>query len=50
MELNEPTDLVIAPMDDTEMAQIFGIPVDDKDKEKQSDDANLPEDGNIYFF
>ena len=33
VELAEQTDLVIAPMDDTEMANLFGIPVDEKDTE-----------------
>ena len=31
--------MVIAPLDDTEMANLFGIPVDDKDKEKKKRDA-----------
>lgn len=39
VELKEHTDLVIAPLADTEMATLFGIPVDDKDKEKGSDEA-----------
>ena len=30
VELDEPTDLVIAPMPDIEMAKLFGIPVDDR--------------------
>ena len=32
VEIAERTDLVIAPMPDTEMAKLFGIPVDDRDK------------------
>jgi hypothetical protein len=43
VELDEPTDLIIAPMADTEMAKIFGIPVDDRDKEK-ADETNLVDD------
>ncbi|KAE8788617.1 hypothetical protein D1007_37325 [Hordeum vulgare] len=39
VELEEPTDLVIAPIADTEMAKLFGIPVDDRD-EKERDEAN----------
>ncbi|KAE8785142.1 hypothetical protein D1007_41217 [Hordeum vulgare] len=39
VELEEPTDLVIAPIADTEMAKIFGIPVDDRDEEER-DEAN----------
>jgi hypothetical protein len=35
VELAEQTDLVIAPMDDTEMANLFGIPVDEKDKKNK---------------
>ena len=44
VELAERTDLVIAPIADTKMAEMFGIPVDDRDKEK--DDCTLPADGN----
>ncbi|KAE8768386.1 hypothetical protein D1007_60124 [Hordeum vulgare] len=39
VELEEPTDLVIAPIADTEMAKLFGIPVDDRDEEER-DEAN----------
>ncbi|KAE8773289.1 hypothetical protein D1007_54589 [Hordeum vulgare] len=39
VELEDPTDLVIAPIADTEMAKLFGIPVDDKDEEER-DEAN----------
>ncbi|KAE8772399.1 hypothetical protein D1007_55609 [Hordeum vulgare] len=39
VELEEPTNLVIAPIADTEMAKLFGIPVDDKDEEER-DEAN----------
>jgi hypothetical protein len=39
VELHEDTDLVIAPMAGTEMAKMFGIPVDDRDKEKEMDEA-----------
>ena len=35
VELDEPTDLVIAPMPDIEMAKLFGIPVDDRDKQEK---------------
>ena len=38
VEIDEPTDLVIAPMPDTEMAKLFGIPVDNRDEE-ESDEA-----------
>ena len=44
VELNEKTDLVITPISDIDMAQMFGIQVDDKDKEK--DDNFSPADGN----
>ncbi|KAE8775460.1 hypothetical protein D1007_52017 [Hordeum vulgare] len=37
--LEEPIDLVIAPIADTEMAKLFGIPVDDRDEEER-DEAN----------
>ncbi|KAE8811724.1 hypothetical protein D1007_11524 [Hordeum vulgare] len=39
VELEEPTDLVIAPIADTEMAKLFGIPIDDRDEEER-DEAN----------
>ncbi|KAE8797249.1 hypothetical protein D1007_27623 [Hordeum vulgare] len=39
VELEEPTDLVITPIADTEMAKLFGIPVDDRDEEER-DEAN----------
>ncbi|KAE8769099.1 hypothetical protein D1007_59370 [Hordeum vulgare] len=39
VELEEPTDLVIAAIADTEMAKLFGIPVDDRDEEER-DEAN----------
>ena len=44
VELNEKTDLVITPISDIDMAEMFGIQVDDKDKEK--DDSSLPAEGN----
>ncbi|KAE8804736.1 hypothetical protein D1007_19299 [Hordeum vulgare] len=44
VELNEKTDLVITPISDIDMAEMFGIQVDDKDKEK--DESSLPADGN----
>ncbi|KAE8794787.1 hypothetical protein D1007_30323 [Hordeum vulgare] len=44
VELNEKTDLVITAIYDIDMAEMFGIQVDDKDKEK--DDSSLPADGN----
>ncbi|KAE8814537.1 putative LRR receptor-like serine/threonine-protein kinase [Hordeum vulgare] len=44
VELNEKTDLFIAPISNIDMAEMFGIQVDDKDKEK--DDSSLPADGN----
>ena len=42
VELDEPTDLVIAPMPDTEMAKLFGIPVNDRDKEGERGESSLP--------
>ncbi|KAE8801420.1 outer envelope pore protein 16-3, chloroplastic/mitochondrial-like [Hordeum vulgare] len=51
VELEEPTNLVIAPIADTEMAKLFGIPVDDRDEEERdeantsdNDDTELSED------
>ncbi|KAE8820183.1 hypothetical protein D1007_01896 [Hordeum vulgare] len=41
VELNEPTDLVIAPMDDSEMAKKFAILVPDEDKE-ENDETTKP--------
>ncbi|KAE8806310.1 hypothetical protein D1007_17556 [Hordeum vulgare] len=45
VEFNEKTDLVIAPISDIDMAEMFGIQVDDKDKEK--DDNSLPADDDV---
>ena len=46
VEIPERTDLVIAPMSDIKMAKLYGIPVDDKDKEQDRDkSANRDEDG-----
>ncbi|KAE8804737.1 hypothetical protein D1007_19300 [Hordeum vulgare] len=44
VELDELTDLVIAPMPHIEMAKRFGIPVDDRDKEghKQRGESSFP--------
>ncbi|KAE8787652.1 hypothetical protein D1007_38351 [Hordeum vulgare] len=42
--VSQKNDLVIAPISDIDMAEMFGIQVDDKDKEK--DDSSLPADGN----
>jgi hypothetical protein len=45
VELNEKTDLVIAPISDIEMAKMFGIPVDDRDEGRATeDDSSLPAD------
>ncbi|KAE8806648.1 hypothetical protein D1007_17174 [Hordeum vulgare] len=51
VELEEPIDLVIAPIADTDMANLFGIPVDDRDEEERdaantsdNDDIELSED------
>ena len=41
VELDEPTDLVIAPMPDIEMAKLFGIPVDDRDNQEKGE-SSLP--------
>ena len=46
VEISDRTDLVIAPMSDIQMAILFGIPVDDKDKEKESDET--ADDGNRH--
>jgi hypothetical protein len=46
VELHERTDLVIAPKSDIEMATVFGIPVDEKDKEKDMDEYEMPADAN----
>src|SRR4051812_8681212 len=46
VELPECTDLVIAPISDIEMARMFGIPVDDKYKEKDIDESKMPADAN----
>jgi hypothetical protein len=43
------TDLVIAPMADTKMAKMFGIPVDDRDKEKKID-KHVADDGIRHFL
>jgi hypothetical protein len=37
VEINVYTDLVIAPISDIEMAKLFGIPVDEKDEEKEKE-------------
>ena len=47
VEIAERTDLIIAPMDDIEMAKLFGIPVDERDEEKDADEDSSAEDGNI---
>ena len=39
VEIHDRTNLVIAPIDDIEMAKLFGIPIDDRDKEKKRDEA-----------
>jgi hypothetical protein len=41
IEVEEHTDLIIAPMTDIEMTKMFGIPIDDRDKEKKSDETNM---------
>jgi hypothetical protein len=50
VQLEERTDLVIAPMTDIEMAKMFGISVDDRDKRKKSDKTNFPANANINSF
>jgi hypothetical protein len=40
VDINDQTDLVIAPISDIEMANLFGIPVDEEDKKKESDEAD----------
>ncbi|KAE8790645.1 hypothetical protein D1007_35068 [Hordeum vulgare] len=51
VELDEPIDLVIAPMLYIEMAKLFGIPVNDKDKERGEsslrDNADEDVDGQL---
>ncbi|KAE8768127.1 hypothetical protein D1007_60436 [Hordeum vulgare] len=42
VELNDPTDLGIAPMDDTEMDKFFGIPLADEDKEAKDGESSMP--------
>ncbi|KAE8771643.1 hypothetical protein D1007_56456 [Hordeum vulgare] len=46
VELNDPTDLVIASMDDIEMANFFSISVVDEDKEEKDDESSMPTDTN----
>ena len=48
VQLEDTTDLVIAPMADTEMAKFFGIPVDpvDDQDEEERDESSLPNDAN----
>ncbi|KAE8788690.1 hypothetical protein D1007_37261 [Hordeum vulgare] len=41
VELNDPTDLVIAPMNDTEMINFFDIPVADEDKEEKDGESSM---------
>ncbi|KAE8802941.1 Auxin-induced protein 5NG4 [Hordeum vulgare] len=57
VELEEPTDLVIAPIVGTDMAKLFGIPVDDRDEDKRdesntsdNDDRELSEDVDEQFM
>jgi hypothetical protein len=51
VELHKGTDLVIAPMADTEMAKMFGIPVDDRDKEKEKEmDEAVADDGKSHIY
>jgi hypothetical protein len=51
VELHEGTDLVIAPMAHTEMAKMFGIPVDDRDKEKEKKmDEAAADDGKSHIY
>ncbi|KAE8807038.1 hypothetical protein D1007_16715 [Hordeum vulgare] len=44
VDLEKRTNLVIAPIADIKMAKLFGIPVDDRDKEK--DDTSVPAGAN----
>ncbi|KAK1607506.1 hypothetical protein QYE76_031179 [Lolium multiflorum] len=44
VDISDRTDLIIAPMSDIQVATMFGIPVDEKDKEKEKDEA--ADDGN----
>ncbi|KAK1617837.1 hypothetical protein QYE76_023354 [Lolium multiflorum] len=44
VDISDRTYLVIAPMSDIQMATMFGIPVDEKDKKKEKDEA--ADDGN----
>jgi hypothetical protein len=51
VELHEGIDLVIAPMANTEMAKMFGIPVDDRDKEKEKEmDEAAADDGKSHIY
>ncbi|KAE8772426.1 hypothetical protein D1007_55562 [Hordeum vulgare] len=45
MELEDTTDLVIAPMANIEVAKKIGIPIDDRDKEERYK-SSLPRDTN----
>ncbi|KAE8779759.1 hypothetical protein D1007_47188 [Hordeum vulgare] len=47
VELNDPTELVITPMDDIEMDNFFGIPVVDEDKEEKDGESSMPTDTNV---
>jgi hypothetical protein len=46
VDISDKTDLVIAPISDIDMAKLFGISVDDRDKENESD-ATV-DDGNRH--
>jgi hypothetical protein len=48
-ELHECTDLVIAPMANTEISRKIGIPVDDRSKEKDMDKDDA-DDGKRHFY
>ncbi|KAE8792420.1 hypothetical protein D1007_33026 [Hordeum vulgare] len=49
VQLEDTTDLAIAPMADTEMANFFGIPVDLVDDQDEEDrgESSLPNDANL---
>ncbi|KAE8779481.1 hypothetical protein D1007_47499 [Hordeum vulgare] len=48
VELEEPIDLVIAPIADAQMTKLFGIPVDDRDEEER-DEANTSDNDDREF-
>jgi hypothetical protein len=51
VEVHEGTDLFMAPMADTKMAKMFGMPVDDRDKDKEKEmDEAAADDGKSHIY